>query len=387
MFKKTLLIIGLVAVFGAGFWAGGEFKTCPFCPPEDVDFSIMWEAWHKLKEAYVNPEELNEKEMVYGATKGMIGAAGDPYTVFFTPEEAERFLEDVSGEFQGVGMEIGIKNGQLQVVAPIKGTPAERAGLRPGDKIIKIGETFSADIAVEEAVSIIRGPKGTEVVLTILRDDWSSPKEIKIIRDIIKVPSAEWELKQNTAYIKIYQFSETLNRDFNNIASEILKSSAENIVLDLRGNPGGYLEVAQDIAGWFLEKGDMVVIEDFGEGKEETVYEAKGNSRFLNYPVVVIINQGTASASEILAAALRDNRDINLVGEISFGKGSVQKMESLSDGSSLKVTVARWLTPLRSHISGKGLEPDAKIEMTEDDYENKRDPQLEKALEIAGKMN
>lgn len=381
--KKILFVAILLGVFGLGFWLGGENKECPFCPPEEVNFSVMWEAWQKLKENFVSPGDLDEKEMVYGATAGMIEAAGDPYTVFFDPEETRKFLEDVSGEFEGVGMEIGIKDKQLQVVSPIKGTPADRAGLRPGDRIIKIGETVTADLAVEKAVSLIRGPQGTEVTLTVMREDWEETRDITIKRETIRIPSMEWEIKNDdVAYVKIYQFSETLSQDFRKAAAEIINSKATKMIIDLRGNPGGYLEVSQEIAGWFLERDKTVVVEDFGQNEEDVVYKAKGTARFADYPIVILVNQGTASASEILAAALRDNRGIKLIGETSYGKGSVQKLEQLADGSSLKVTVAKWLTPDGDQISEKGLEPDIKIEMTEEDYEKERDPQLDKALEV-----
>lgn len=381
--KKISYVILIVAAFGAGYWFGGEYKICPACPPQNVDFSVMWEVWQKLTESYVDPSKIDEKKMVYGAAAGMVKSLGDPYTTFFNPDETKRFLEDVTGEFQGVGMEIGIKDGQLQVVSPIEGTPAAKAGLKPGDKILKIGDKITADMATDEAVSLIRGPKGTSVVLTIFRDSWNISKEITIERDIIKIPSLKWEIKSgDVVYIRIYSFSEALSSDFQKAASKILKTSAKKIIIDLRGNPGGYLEVAQDIAGWFLEKDQTVVIEDFGQGKEENVYEAQGNSRFIDYPIIVLIDNGSASASEILASALKDNRGIKLIGVTSFGKGSVQKLEDLSDGSSLKVTVARWLTPNREQISEKGLKPDIEVKMTEEDYKQEKDPQLDKALEI-----
>jgi len=386
--KRIFLIIIIFVVFGVGFWLGEETKICPFCPPEEVDFSIMWETWHKLEESYVNPNDLNEQKMVWGATKGMVESVGDPYTIFFTPEETKKFLEDVSGEFEGVGMEIGIKDNQLQIVSPLENTPAEKAGLRPGDKIIKIDDALTLNITIEEAVSLIRGPKGTEVNLTIAREGWESTQEFKIKRDVIKVPSMKWELMEdNVVYIKLYHFSENLDRDFRTAAVEILKTSADKIILDLRSNPGGYLERAQDVAGWFLEKGQAVVIEDFSEEEEQIIYKAKGGSEFLNYPVIIIINEGTASASEILASALRDNRKIELIGKTSYGKGSVQKLEHLQDGSSLKVTVAKWLTPAGEHITDKGLTPDIEVEFTEEDYNQDQDPQLDRALEIIKKID
>lgn len=384
---RLLKFIGLIffisIVFGSGIFVGRGTVLCPFCPPEGVDFSILWEAWQKLEENYVRPEALDQQKMIYGATSGMVESLGDPYTAFFNPEETKVFLEDVSGRFEGVGMEIGIKNNQLQIIAPLEDTPAQKAGLLPGDKIVKIDGLSTAGITNEKAVSLIRGPSGTEVALTIQREGWPEEKDFKIERAVINVPCAKWELKDNDiAYIKLYHFSENADTEFRDKAVEILDSSAKKIILDLRNNPGGYLERAQDIAGWFLEKGQVVVIEDFGNKQEQNVYKAKGNSKFFDYPIVILINKGSASASEILASAIRDNLGAKLVGETSYGKGSVQQLENLTDGSSLKVTVANWLTPKGELIEGKGLEPDIKVEMTEEDYSQDRDPQLDKALEI-----
>jgi len=284
-------------------------------------------------------------------------------------------------------MEIGIKKCQLQVIAPLEGTPAQKAGLRAGDKIIKVDDTLTADITVDEAVNLIRGPKGTEVTLTIYREEWETTKEIKIVRGVIEVPSLKWEIiDENIAYLKLYQFSEKASFDFSKAAIEILESPCQKIILDLRNNPGGYLEIAQEISGWFLERGQIVVIEDFGAGEEQKVYKAQGNTSLAEYPTVILINQGSASGSEILAGALRDNRGIKLIGEQSFGKGSVQELERLKGGSSLKITVANWLTPKGELITDVGLEPDIKVEITEEDYEEGRDPQLDKAIEVIQKL-
>jgi len=391
----VFLIFALIISFGFGFWVGEKQLKCKICSPEEVDFSLFWEAWDKLQKNYVNPEVLDVQKMIYGAISGMVESLGDPYTVFFNPEESKTFLEDVSGRFEGVGTEIGIRKGQLQVIAPLEGTPAQKADLRPGDKIIKIGDVATADISSEEAVSLIRGPKGTEVTLTIMRDGWDAPKEITIERKVIEIPSSKWELlaspgeaggEGDIAYIKLYQFSENIDSDFRKIAAEVLNSPAKKIILDLRNNPGGYLERAQDIAGWFLEKGQVVVIEDFGAGKKQTVYKADGNAKLIDYPMVILINQGSASASEILASALHDNRGIKMIGETSFGKGSVQKLETLTDDSSLKITIAKWLTPKGASITDVGLEPDIKVEMTDEDYKQGRDPQLDKAIEIVKEL-
>lgn len=384
-FKNLSILVFLVLVILISFGLGIYFGKTHYrvCPPEEVDFSLFWEVWNRLEKKFVNEEKLDIQTMIYGAISGMIKSLEDPYTVFLNPEETERFIKDVKGIFEGVGMEIGIKKGQLQVIAPLEGTPAHRAGLRPGDKILKINGISTVDMTVREAVNLIRGPKGTEVILTIFREGWEKSKEFKIVRDIIEVPSLKWEMKnENIVYLKIYQFFEKTRFDFREAAREILRSPGEKIILDLRNNPGGYLEIAREIAGWFLETGQPVVIEDFGGRREQRIYRSLGPGKLLDYPMVILINQGSASGAEILAGALRDNRGILLIGEKSFGKGSVQDWEKLHDSSSLKITIAKWLTPKGESITEKGLEPDIKVEMTEKDYEEGRDPQLDKAIEV-----
>lgn len=388
-FKRKIIFNFLILILvGAGFTAGffvGKFQViCPVCQPSEVDFSLFWEAWKTIEDKFVNKDKLNTQSMIYGAISGMVKSLGDPYTVFFPPEETRRFIEDVKGTFEGVGMEIGIRKGQLQVISPLENTPAQKAGLRAGDKILEINDTLTIDLTVDEAVNLIRGPKGTEVILTIFREEWGASKEIKLVREIIEIPSLKLEFveENNIAYLKLYQFSEKANYDFNRAAIEILNSPAKKIILDLRNNPGGYLEVAQAIAGWFIEEGKIVVVEDFGEGKEKKYYKAEGPAKLSTYPVVILINEGSASGSEILGGALRSNRGILLIGEKSFGKGSVQELTELRGGSSLKITVAKWLTPNGELITDVGLEPDIKIEITEEDYEANRDPQLDKAIEI-----
>lgn len=385
------LLVIILAVFGAGFYFGKA--QAPALPPAGitnadlgqatgVDFSLFWDAWRVLEEKFVDPTKIDYQKMVFGAVSGMVSSLKDPYTVYMPPQEAKVFKEDVSGEFQGVGMEIGIRKGELTVVAPLEGTPAQRAGLRSGDKIIKIDDTYTTDLTSDEAVKLIRGPKGTSVLLTIMREGWSQSQEFKIERDVIEVPSLKWEAKENDiAYIKLYQFSETATAAFSRAAAEILGSSNKKIILDLRDNPGGYLEVSQDIAGWFLERGQVVTIEDFGGKEENNEYLSRGSGQLRVYPLVVLINQGSASASEILAGALRDNRGIQLVGNQSFGKGSVQTLEELKQGS-LKITIAKWLTPKGTLIDGEGLKPDVEVEITEKDYNDGKDLQLDKALEI-----
>ncbi len=378
-----LLIVALLFSFKFGLWVGKNQVICRICPPEEIDFSLFWEAYNKIQSKFVNSEKLDVQKMIYGAISGMTETLNDPYTIFLNPEEAEEFEKELSGFFEGVGMEIGIKEGQLTVVAPLEGTPAKEAGLRAGDKILKIDDIGTSDISDKEAVVLIRGPKGTEVTLTIFRTGWEKTKDFKIIRGTIRIPSLEWELIDgDIAYLHLYQFNQILVSDFRKAAIDILEGPSKKIILDLRNNPGGYLDVAQDIAGWFLKKGEVVVIEDFGEGKEKKVYKTKGNGEFSQYPLVILINQGSASGSEILAGALRDNRGIKIIGEKSFGKGLIQEALNLRGGSLLKITVAKWLTPKGNSISEIGIEPDIEVEITEEDYEQEEDPQLNKAIEI-----
>lgn len=398
--KRQIIIIPVIVILGVALFFGGFFIGKNSQPqqavsdriffnrelgkPEPIDFSLFWQALRMLEEKYVNSEKLNYKEMLYGAIEGMTNSLGDDYTVFMKPEKAKSFIESVSGKesFEGVGMEIGIKNKILTVISPLEGTPAYQVGIKAGDKILKIDDQSTDGLLVEEAVNLIRGKKGTQVTLLINRKDFKEPKEFKLTREVIQVPVIKWEIKNNDiAYIKFYQFAGNLPSKFENIVSEILKSNAKKIILDVRNNPGGYLEVAVDIASWFLPKNSVVLKEEFKNGELEE-YKSKGYNALQDFPVVVLINKGSASASEILAGALKDIKGVKLIGEKTFGKGSVQELERLKDGSSLKITVAKWLTPSGVSITDDGLNPDIEIELTDEDYENDKDPQLDKAIEV-----
>ncbi|MDO8530482.1 MAG: S41 family peptidase [bacterium] len=387
--KKKILhyatgILLLLIVFSSGFFIGKNQVACQVCKPESVDFSLFWDAYNKLQESFIDPSKIDDQKIIYGAISGMAKSLGDPYTDFFDPKQANAFKQDLSGSFDGIGVEVGIKKEQLIVIAPLKGTPGEKAGLQAGDQIVQINGKSTFDISVDEAVNTIRGKKGTKVTLTIFREGWTNTKDIEIIRDTIKINSVEWELKEgDVAYIRISHFDQALSLDFKKVAREILQGPAKKIVLDLRNNPGGYLEVSQEITGWFVKNGDIVTIEDFGAGKEKREYRAEGNAALIDYPIVVLINKGSASAAEILAGALKDNRGVQLIGEKSFGKGSVQEVITLQDGASfLKVTIAKWLTPKGASISEVGLSPDVKVEAAGSDAKPGEDPQLQKALEI-----
>ncbi len=384
IFYSLALIALFFIVFYVGIYIGKNQVVCKVCKPETVDFSLFWDAYNKLHQNFIDPDKISDQKIIYGAISGMAKSLEDPYTSFFDPEQAKLFQQDLAGSFDGIGIEVAIKKDQLTVVAPLKGTPSERVGIKAGDQIIKINGKSTFDITTDKAVNLIRGKKGTEVNLTIFRDGWKDTKDFKIIRDTIKIPSVEWKLKNdNIAYINIHQFDQTLSYDFKKVAFEVLSSPAKKIILDLRNNPGGYLEVCQDIAGWFLQNGQIVTVEDFGKGKDRQQYKAEGNANFVDYPMVILINKGSASASEILAGALRDNRNIQLIGEKSFGKGSVQEVINLTGSESfLKITIAKWLTPKGNSISEVGLNPDVKIDADSSDTQSNKDPQLDKALEI-----
>ena len=387
-FLSAVIFVSFVFGFYLGIEQGISEGMLKISPVQDMDFSLFWETYHTLEEKFVEPDKIyDNSKLIYGAISGMVDSLEDPYTIFLDPKESKRFLDDVTGSFEGVGMEIGIRKGGLKVIAPLENTPAQKAGLRAGDDILKIDDVYTQDITIDEAVDLIRGTKDTEVVLTIFRKTWDRTKEIPITRGVIEIPSLKLEfIENNIAHLRLYHFSQKANYDFKEAAIEIMNSPTEKISLDLRNNPGGYLEIAQDIAGWFLEKGQVVTIEDFGQQKQSKEYKAEGNSKLLHYPIVILINQGSASGSEILAGALRDNRGVKLIGEKSYGKGSVQELKKLSDGSSLKVTIAKWLTPNGDFITDIGLAPDIEIEITDEDYEQEKDPQLDKAIEILNKM-
>lgn len=347
---------------------------------DDINFNLFWEVWDVLKNDYVDKGKLTDKEMFYGAIKGMVGAAGDPYTVFLDPKLAEEFADDLAGTFQGIGAEIGIRKEVLTIIAPLPESPAEKAGLMAGDKIIAINGTSTMGIAIDEAINKIRGPKGTEVVLTILRNGENKTKDIKIKRDTIVVKSVKTEVKDKIFILKISNFNDDTAGLIDEAVKKIITLNPKGIILDLRNDPGGYLETAIKVASEWVEDG-IVVTEKFGEDKKND-FTAEGLARLKNYKTVVLVNGGSASASEIVAGALKDYGLATIVGEQTFGKGSVQSLENFSDGSALKVTVAKWYTPKGVNINEQGIKPDIEVKLSEDDYNNNRDPQMDKATEI-----
>ena len=399
--RNKYLKIGLFLILmGASFWWGFQkgsmrnsavenvpLKTAVIENKNDksnkVDFSLFWSVWDLVKSKYVDNGKLDAQKLVYGAIKGMLAATGDPYTNFLDPEENKKFSQDISGSFEGIGAELGIKNGILTVVAPLEGTPAEKAGLRAGDKIVKIDGKITADMTIEDAVDSIRGTKGTQVTLTILRNQEQDTRDIKVERNIINVKSVEAEIKNgNFAYIKITRFGDETIKEFQAALNKMLAQKPKGMIIDLRNNPGGYLEASVDIASKLIPKDKVVVIEESGDKKQQKMY-TRGGDVASNMETIVLINEGSASASEILAGALKDDRaNVTLVGKKSFGKGSVQEFIDMPQGTAAKITVARWLTPTGKQINEEGIHPDVEVEMTNDDFNNDRDPQMDKALEL-----
>ncbi len=347
---------------------------------DKVDMQLFWDVWSLLASKYVEPQALDYKEMIYGSIRGMVFSLDDPYTTFLTPKENKDFQSDMEGTLEGIGAELTLRHGLITVVSPLKNSPAKRAGIQPEDIILGIDGVDVEEYTFEQAVMKIRGPKGTKVVLTIARKGHPEPMDIPIVREAININSVEWEMKDEIAVIELNQFGAKTKVEFSRAISEILAKRPSGIILDLRYNGGGYLEGAVDIASEFIEKGKVVSVKKRKAEEDEVIY-VNGKARVASIPLVVLINKGSASASEIVAGAIRDHDRGIIIGETSFGKGTVQEVENLIDGSSLRVTVAKWYTPNNVNITEVGIEPDIEVERTLEDIEADLDPQLDAALE------
>lgn len=400
LFKKLFLSFSVLALLALAFFGGYERGRGSLLSGNDalsvdgaiilngksqdkeVDFALFWKVWEILKDKFVDQSKLDAKQMLYGAIDGMLASTGDPYTTFFDPKEKQDFQEDMTGNFEGIGAEMAIKDEVLTIVSPLEGTPAERAGLLAGDRILKIDNETTADIDIEEAVRRIRGPKGTSVTLNIYHEGDEEPKDIVVPREIIHVKSIRFEMKEgNIAYIRINRFGDETADEFERSVRSAVSARAQGLVIDLRNDPGGLLTCAVDIASFLLPERSVVVIEENGKGERKELKTHAGDV-FSKLPTSVIINGGSASASEILAGALRENRDnVRLVGKQSFGKGSVQELVSVTKDTAVKITVAKWLTPKGNQINKVGITPDEEVDLTREQVVNKEDPQLQKAIE------
>ncbi len=391
--NKTKTAIGAVffsvLIFGAGFYYGNVHQlehgnNANTVAPrgeisQDANFGTFWEAWSVLNEKFVpaNPSSgtststTTDQERVYGAIQGMTESLGDPYTLFLPPSENEVFEGNIQGEFGGVGMEVGQRDGVLTVISPLPDTPAQEAGLEPNDKILSIGGESTEGMSVQNAVQLIRGEKGTDVELTILSEGSQEPREVAVTRSTIQIPTIE-TAETNEAYvIALYNFSAKSPEAFRNALQEFEQSGKDNLVIDLRGNAGGFLQAAVDVSSHFVDKEKVVVRESFGDKRDPRVHRSNGYDLVSeDTNVAVLVNEGSASASEIVAGALRDHGVARLFGTSTFGKGSVQELVELSDNTALKVTVARWFTPDDTSISDGGLEPDVTVEVPEEEEQS-----------------
>ncbi len=411
--RIIISIIILFIVFYIGRYSGereNKFFSNVSIPDSisvtNEQFQPFWKVWSILSQKYVAATTTDTQVRIWSAIQGLTASQGDPYTVFFPPEESKTFKSDIAGNFEGVGMEIDIKDGVLTVVAPLKNSPAEKAGMKTGDKIIMIDDKSTSDLPTERAVKLIRGPKGTTVKITLLRGGSNQPIEKNIMRDIIDIPTIQTEVKTNTDngtstdnsnkntgltkdgvfIIRLFSFTAQSPDLFRNALREFVESKSNKLIIDLRGNPGGYLDAAWDMASWFLPVGKVIVTEDFGGKRDNIVYRSKGYNIFnKDLKLVILVDGGSASASEILAGALREHGIATLIGSKTFGKGSVQELIEITNETSLKVTIARWLTPNGHNLSHDGLVPDIEIKPTQKDIDTKNDVALKKAVEFLKK--
>jgi carboxyl-terminal processing protease len=363
-------------------------KSSAYQKVTDEEFEPYWRAWDVLSSHILNGTSTSDEEKIYGSIQGLASSFGDPYTVFFPPTQSKRFQDDLSGNFSGVGMEIGIRNGQLIVVSPLKDSPAFRAGVKSGDYILEINGTSTSNLSVDEAVSFIRGPKDTVVEINFLPKNASKPVLRSITRDIIVMPTLDSELRSDGIFvIKLYSFTANSASLFRSALRKFIDSGSNKLIVDLRGNPGGYLDSAWQISSYFLPLGKVVVTQDFGENRDPEIMRSQGQDFFDGYFIknpnlLILVDGGSASASEILAGSLKDHGAARLVGSKTFGKGSVQELVPLTNDTSLKITIARWLTPSGHNLSHDGLVPDYPIEITEKDITEGKDPIMDKAVEI-----
>lgn len=418
-FRTFIAVLAIASIFGSGYVIGAEHpsvfagaqyvssdggelatldeKTAALFPIKNVksannksapaDFGQFWKAWSLINEKYypVKGKELDNQTMVYGAISGLAKSMDDPYTFFMPPKEAQMFNDDVSGSFGGVGIQVGVKDNQVVVIVPLKGTPADRAGIKKGDKILAVDGATTTEMALDAIIGKIRGKVGTKVVIVLQHENAADTYTVTLTREQIQSPTVETDRKNGVFIIRLYEFTETSGPLMANAIKEYKQSGLNKLVIDLRGNPGGYVDSAVDIASWFIPDGDIVVTE---RGKDyQNIHRAGGKGHDngslgdVNH-VAILIDGGSASASEILAGALRDHKAATLIGTKSFGKGSVQELFNITPDTSLKVTVARWVMPNGQFLTDGGIDPNITVEMKKEDSDAKKDPQLDRAVDF-----
>lgn len=403
MVNAYLIIVLAVGSFAGGVWYAAPEKLgpgfarvknrqivitgagaeAPDAIKQKVNFGEYWDLWNGLKDKFYK-QPVDDAELFYGSLEGMAASLKDPYTVFFRPKDAEEFSKEIAGTFSGIGAEIGIKHDALVVVHALPDTPAARAGLRTLDAILAIDGVSTSGMAVDAAVGKIRGPKGTEVKLTLLRGA-GAPFEVKIVRDNIQIKSVTWKMETapggaKVAHVSLTQFNGDTQGLLDQAIREFLGEKPAGVILDMRGNPGGYFDAAVSVAGEWVTN-DVIAYQKYKDGSQQE-FRSRGKARLAGTPTVVLINEGSASATEIVTGALQDAGVATVVGEKSFGKGLVQDLENFPDGSSLKITVAQWTTPKGRFINEIGIIPDVLVSFNEDDYNADRDPQLDAALRL-----
>jgi carboxyl-terminal processing protease len=391
LIPKALFVI---LVFAFGIWVG-QNVALPFggdrgpifsvlnkkAPNKiTVDFDPFWETWEAVTTDYLERTKIDPQKLLYGAIGGMVDAVGDPYTVFLDPDQNREFELSLSGTYEGVGIELDVRNDQLVVVAPIEGTPAQKAGVASGDKILEIDGISTATLTIQESVQKMRGAAGTSVVLRLQRDKRAF--DVKLTRAKITLKSVEFEdLGGGIAKLKIIRFGDNTLSQWNEAVNKVVAGGFTKVILDLRNNPGGRLDHSISVAGDFVAKGSVILQQEKASGKKQP-FRSSEEAKLLDTKVTVLINKGSASASEIVAGALRDLRSVKLVGETTFGKGTIQTVADISEGAGLHITIAKWLTPDGTWVNQKGLKPDIEVKLTEEDIEADRDPQLDRAKRL-----
>ena len=401
--KKSTRIASYLAIFGVvfatGLLVGNSLPTHSLSsgtqqetsvlnnlfrgkPVEDLNLRTFWQVRELLKEKYIHTDKMVDEKLGYGAVKGMVSALDDPYTEFMDPEETIEFNESLNNELEGIGAEMTVRNQALTVVQTLKGSPAQKAGLLPDDIVYKIDGEETGEMTLYDAINKIRGKKGTTVKLTLLREGKDKPFELEIARDTIAVESVTYEesSEKGVWIVAINQFSDDTKMEFNRALNEIKANNPKGIVMDLRYNGGGYLEGAVDVLSGFIKGEKQVVSIEYRDAKTNEKLKTTGLPQFPELPLVVLVNKGTASASEIVALAIKDLKRGIIMGTTSYGKGTVQEVDPLPDGSSIRYTIAKWYSPNGTNINGVGIVPDQVIEIKEEDFDKKFDRQMDEAV-------
>jgi len=349
-------------------------------PSREDQVALLRQVWSILDQEYVDPEALDQEKMGYGAVSGLVSAIGDPHTSFVEPKPAAILNEDMQGSFEGIGATGNMIEGKVVVVRPLPNSPAIQAGLVEGDIILEVDDVSLEGKTLIEAITLIRGPKGTTVKLLVQREGVAEPFTVEVTRDKVELLTVESRmLDNNIAYLSLSEFNAVSEQKVHEALQELLKNDPRGLVFDLRGNPGGYLQMSVEIAGEFLPR-DALVLTDRERDKPEKEFRVRGNGLATDIPLVVLVNGNSASASEIVAGAIRDHKRGVLIGEKTYGKGSVQNTHALDDGSSLRVTIAKWYLPNGDNLDGNGITPDIEVPLTPEDLAAQRDPQLDRAV-------